>query len=597
MWGTPKIENDLKLFGNFGYDLDDSMELYGHTNYAQKKVTGGFFFQNPHWRDGIFMGPEVDGNPTLLVGDREWAKTGTEGAGDCGTIPIIDEVPDAAALAAVEADPDCFTLYSRFPGGFTPQFGSDLTDYSLVGGLRGTTGGGLNWDASANIGSSEVDKFIFDTVNASLGWETPTSFKPGIFRQNDLNLNLDVSYLVSDMVHAAAGAEWRTEKFTVEAGDRPSWDIGPYADQGFSSSSNGFAGYREDTMAGEWDRSNVAVYGDVEFADPAGLWNVGTAVRFENFSDFGSTVNGKLSGRAGLTDEFSLRAAVSTGFRAPTPGQQNIFSVETLTSGGALINIGFIPSTSSVAMSKGGKQLEPETSRNYSVGAVFDQGPFIFTADFFRIDIEDQLAVTQNFVLDEGEIEKLEAEGIPEARNFPEFRFFVNDFSTTSQGIDLISTYMLGRTAFSLVFNYTDVKIKDVRNAVIDDFRAASIEETLPKTRYNFTVNHDADRWRVMGRANYFGSFWDNQDADYTGLGVDYPKYGGKVLVDAEVGIPLADSGVELSIGGDNILNTYPDEYEPARYDGAFDAGSRYPQLSPFGFNGAFFYTRINYHY
>ena len=203
-------------------------------------MTGGFYFRNPHTRGGVFRGPVVDGTPTLRVGDRVWATTGVEGAGGCPTIPIIDNVPDAAALAAVEVDPNCFTLYSRFPGGFTPQFGGDLIDYSVVGGLRGVSSAGFTWDASVNIGTSEVDQFIFDTVNASVGFDTPTSFEPGSYQQHDVNLNVDVSYPVSAMVNVAGGTEWRNEQFTIGAGGQPSWEIGPYAAQGFSSGSNGF---------------------------------------------------------------------------------------------------------------------------------------------------------------------------------------------------------------------------------------------------------------------------------------------------------------------------------------------------------------------
>ena len=158
----------------------------------------------------------------------------------------------------MEADPYCFTLHSRFPGGFTPQFGGDLIDYSVVAGLRQLSTTGLNWDVSINSGTSEVDQFIFDTVNASLGYDTPTLFEPGSYRQHDVNVNVDVSYPVSEMVNVAGGAEWRNEQFTIGAGGQPSWEIGPYAAQGFSSGSNGFNGYRAPTRrrgvgaAGTW---------------------------------------------------------------------------------------------------------------------------------------------------------------------------------------------------------------------------------------------------------------------------------------------------------------------------------------------------------
>ena len=644
VWGSPRNNHDFKLFANFGHLFDDRFQLYGHGNYASRKVTGGFYFRNPHTRGGVFRGsrlhptsllnvynadgeitnfpnpkeldltesdhrgaivydangqvaglPGTAGVPSLLVGDRVWANTDVAGAGGCPTIPVTNHVPDAAALSAVEADPNCFTLHSRFPGGFTPQFGGDLIDYSLVGGLRGFASSGLTWDASVSNGTSEINQFIFDTVNASVGYDTPTSFRPGIYRQDETNLNFDVSYPLNDRVHLASGAEWRREKFTIGAGDQPSWEIGPYAAQGFSSGSNGFNGYRADTTAGDWSRSNIAVYGDVEFTNP-GRWKLGTAVRLEDFDDFGTTVNGKVSGRLKLTGMVALRGAVSTGFRAPTPGQQHAFNVTTAFIGGQLTNQGVVPSTSAVAMARGGGQLQPETSRNYSAGVVLEKGPFTFTADYFRIDIDDRVALAQDIKLSDDEIETLLAEGIPEARNFPVFRFFLNDFSTTTQGIDLISTLVKGSTSFSAAYNYTDTAVKNVESSVIDRFRITTLERGLPNTRWNFTVNHDARRWNLMGRVNYFGQFWDSEDGrNAKDLGVVseswlYPSYGGKALLDVELGIPLGES-VALAIGGENLLNTYPDVNE----FGIRTVGNYYGQFSPFGFNGANIYVRLNY--
>ena len=604
VWGSPRLDDDLKLFGNFGYLFENGLQWYSHTNFASRTVTGGFYYRNPHTRGGVFRGDVVDGNPTLLVGNVGLAEfneangtnDGYSGPG-CPTIPIINHVPDAAALQQVESDPNCFTLYSRFPGGFTPQFGGDLIDYSLVSGLRGfTSNGRLTWDASVGIGRSKVDQFIFDTVNASVGYDTPTSFEPGIYQQDELNLNFDVQYVVSDVVHVAGGTEWRQEKFTIGAGGEPSWKIGPYAEQGFSSGSNGFNGYRKDTTAGTWSRSNVAAYGDLEFSAPDGQWTLGTALRLERFSDFGLTTNGKVSARVELTDTLALRGAVSSGFRAPTPGQQNAFNVTTAFVGGQLTNQGVVPSTSAVAVARGGEALQPEKSINYSGGAVIERGSFTFTADYFRIDIADRVALSQEINLTEPEILTLLAEGIPEARNFPVFRFFLNDFSTTTQGIDLISTLAVGRTTFSGVFNYTDTEIKNVESAVIDEFRINTLERGLPKTRWNFTVNHDAGSWSLMGRLNYFGSFWDSEDgrnaADLDAVDKSwlYPAYGGKVLLDLELGVPLGEH-VSLAVGAENLLNTYPD----VNMYGAQTVGNQYGQFSPFGFNGSFYYTRLSY--
>ena len=596
VWGSPETNHDFKLFANFGHLFDNGWQFYGHGNYASRKVTGGFYFRNPHTRGGVFRGPVVRGLPTLLVGDRVQAETGVPGAGNCPIIPIIDNVPDPDALAAVAANPNCFTLYSRFPGGFTPQFGGDLYDHSLVSGLRGFAINGFTWDASVGIGTSEIDQFIFDTVNASMGYDTPTSFRPGIYRQQELNFNFDVSYPLNDVVHLAAGTEWRREEFTIGAGDPASWEIGPYAEQGFSSGSNGFNGYRADTTAGSWSRSNIAVYGDVEFSDPGDRWTIGTAARLEDFADFGTTINGKVSGRVELTDMVALRAAVSSGFRAPTPGQQNSFNVTTAFIGGQLTNNGVVPSTSAVAVARGGGQLQPERSLNYSAGVVVEEGSFTFTADYFRIDIDDRVALSQEIKLSDQEIETLLAEGIPEARNFPVFRFFLNDFATTTQGIDLISTLGVGPTTLSAIYNYTDTAIKDIESSVIDQFRINTLELGLPNTRWNFSVNHDASRWNLMGRLNYFGQFWDSEDGrNAADLGVVdaselYPSYSGKALLDVELGIPFGES-VTLAIGAENLLNTYP---EVNRF-GAQTVGNHYGQFSPFGFNGSFYYVRLNY--
>lgn len=607
VWGSPRVNHDLKLFGNFGYQFSDSLQFYGHTNYLTRKVTGGFYFRNPHTRGGVFRGPKLeDDTPTLLVGDRMWAQqapdSGTpppgreRGAGGCPQIPIVNHVPDAGALAAVEADPNCFTLYSRFPGGFTPQFGGDLIDYSIVGGFRGFAKNGFTWDASLSRGTSEIDQFINDTVNASLGFDTPTQFRPGIYRQDETNLNFDVSYPVSDIVHVAAGAEWRREEFTVGAGDDASWTIGPYAAQGFSSGSNGFNGYRADTTAGSWGRNNIAAYGDVEFSQ-AGRWTFGTALRFENFDDFGSTLNGKVSGRVKVAGPLAVRGAISTGFRAPTPGQQNAFNVTTAFIGGQLTNNGVVPATSDVAMARGGGQLQPEKSFNLSGGAVVEKGNFTFTADFFRVNIDDRLALSQEVALTESEIETLLAEGIPEARNFPVFRFFLNDFSTLTQGVDLIATYVAGRTTINAVFNFTDTEVHNLQTSVIDQFRITTLEQGLPRTRSNLTVTHDARRWNLMGRINYFGQFWDSEDGrNAVGLSGGpsmswmYPHYGGKALVDLELGIPLG-SNTQVAVGGENIFNVYPD----VNQFGAMTVGNLYGQFSPFGFNGANFYVRLNY--
>ena len=605
VWGSPLVEDDIKLFANFGSLFSNGAQFYGHANYATRKTTGGFYFRNPHTRSGVFSN---DGGDSILVGDRLWASTGVEGAGGCPALTVTGHVPDPMALAAIEADPNCFTLYSRFPGGFTPQFGGDLTDSSIVAGVRGYLDSGMTWDLSVNVGSSEVDQFIYNTVNASLGYDTPTSFNPGIYEQTDTNVNFDITYPVRDNVSLAAGLEWRNEQFRIGAGDAASWEIGPYAAQGFGSGSNGFNGYRPEN-SGTWDRANVAIYGDIEVDTADERGTVTAALRVEDFDGFGNTINAKLSGRRQVSDVVALRAAVSTGFRAPTPGQQNAFNVTTAfdPETGGLSNSGTVPSTSLPAALRGGEDLQPEEAVNFSAGLVVDRGEFTLTADVFNIDVDDRLAVSETFrqcalimepnCVTDDEIEQLLSGGFVEARNLKNFRFFVNDFATQTQGLDVVGTWtppeLGGDTSFSLVFNYTKTEVTDHNPDTVGPFRIATIEKGLPEFRWNLAMNHSADRWNLMARVNYFDGWWDSEDAQNL-LGRNnapmYSDYNGEFLLDVELGFPLPNS-TSIAVGVQNLLNTYPEE-NPGGADGV---GNRYGQFSPFGFNGSYYYVRFNY--
>ena len=591
VWGSPSIDDDLKLFGNFGYTSAAGLQAYAHTNYASKRVTGGFFFRNPNTRGGVFS---LDGGQSLLVGDRRWAATGVAGAGGCPSVPIVDNVPDAAALATVEAHPDCFTLYSRFPGGFTPSFGGEAQDMSLVAGVRGFTEAGFTWDLSASFGAHETDLFIENTVNASLGYDTPTAFDLGSNRQQELGVNFDVSYAVNDRVNVAAGAEWRDERYETRGGEPDSWTVGPYGrGQGFSAGSNGFFGYGP-LAAGHWSRGNVAAYGDVELNGADGLWTIGSAVRVERFEDFGTTTNGKVSARFGF-----VRASVSSGFRAPTPGQQNGFNIATIFDPalGDLVNNGTIPSISPVAALRGGVPLQPEKSLNYTTGVAFDTGPFNFTADYFRIDVSDRIGITSNFTLTDAEIDGLLAEGVDSARDLRTFRFFTNAFSTASQGIDLVSTFtplaLRGNTTISAVFNYTDTEVTDNEMGLLGDRRLAEFAYALPRTRWNVGVNQRFGRVSFLGRVNYFGGWYDYDSgfaqAFLPSAGIEQGFFDGRPVVDLELSIALG-GGATLAVGGQNAFNTYPQV--TAR---AMSVGEKYSEYTPWGFNGAYYYVRVGY--
>ena len=543
LWGSPKVEDDLKLWGNFGHLLHDGTQLYAHANYASERVTGGFFFRNPNTRVAVFS---IDDGETLLIGDALDARDGVaDGSAGCPTVRVSNGLPDQAALAQVFADPNCFTYQEMFPGGFTPQFGGDVTDASLVAGVKGQTAGGLLWDASAGYGSSEVDFFIFHTVNASLGPATPDEFDPGLYRQREVNVNVDLSYAVSDVVNLAGGAEWRDEHFTIGLGQEESWSIGPYAAQGFSAGSNGFPGFSP-IAAGGWHRANYALYADAELLDAGeGRWNVGGALRFEDFEDFGATLNGKLAARFALAEGLALRGSLSTGFRAPTPGQQNAFNVSTQFDRQRrdLVNNGTIPSTSRVAALRGGEALDTEKSRNLALGAVVGAGSLRLTADYYHIVVSDRLALTQSFQLTEAQKAQLVAEGISSATNLQNFRFFTNDFNTRTQGIDIVATYApasLEGTELSFAFNHTGTRVAAYDPDVVNDTRIRQLEEGLPRYRWLVTGKHTLGDLRLLGRLSSYDGWFDSRDDLY---------YNGDYLLDLEASYSLRETAT-VTVGG-----------------------------------------------
>ena len=583
IWGAPTVDDDLKLWGNFGRFLGDGLQLYGHANYASETVTGGFFFRNPNTRAGVFS---LDAGKTLLVGDLLDAQDGVlDGSAGCPVVRITEWVPDPVALARVFEDPNCFTFQEMFPGGFTPQFGGDVLDASIAAGFRGHTHGGLLWDVSAGYGRNRIDFFIDNTVNASLGPESPSQFDPGIYQQSELNVNVDVNYSVSDMANVAGGAEFRDEHFEIGIGEASSWRIGPLAAQGFSSGSNGFPGF-SDIAAGDWHRTNFAAYGDLEVRARDDRWTLGTALRAERFEDFGTTANWKLAARYGLTGAFAVRGSASTGFRAPTPGQQNAFNVSTQFDRtlGDLVNNGTIPSTSRVAAIKGGEPLDAEKSMNTSMGFVLDAGVFTASADYFRIALSDRLALSKVFALDAAEAERLIAEGITSARNLANFRFFTNNFDTRTRGIDLVASFApagMGGTDFGFALNHTSTTVTRYDSEVLSEVRVRQLEDALPGTRWTVSGRHGWDGLSLLGRVSYYAGWFDSRDDR---------SYPGEFVVDLEASYAVGGSA-RITIGGQNALNQYPEENPNA----AAISGNLYSPATPFGASGGFYYVKAGF--
>ena len=576
IWGRPKVDDDMKLFVNFGADLGNNTEMYGYANSTTKKIDGGFYFRNPTNRGGVY------GNgSTLLIGDMDGIGVGT----DCPVVTLDGNTPDPVAMAIVAADPNCFSFQETIPGGFTPRFGGTMTDQAMLFGLRGEMANGIGWDVSSYYGKNEADFFINNTVNASMGPNSPRDFDPGLYRQVETSLNADFTYAMSDAVSLAFGAEYRNEEFTIGAGDSASSTAGVLANQGFSLSSNGFPGFAK-AISGVFDRSNTAVYVEADWQASDDLVVVG-ALRFEDFDDFGTTTNYKLGANYSITDTTGVRGTFSTGFKAPTPGQSNASNISTTIDNatGKLVNKGVIPATSPVALVYGGKQLQPEDSENMTFGIYTTVGEFEITLDYFSIDVDDRLNFSKDVNLSAADIAQLTADNVPGAGDMSKFRFYTNDFDTTTDGFDLVvstsTDWMGGTTDWNLAYNQTNTDVTN-RGVTIDDEREKRIEQMTPDTRWNLSANHMMGDWRMLARISYYGDWYDS------GEGFVYP---GENVVDLELAYNINDNS-SVMVGGNNVLDEAGDTLHNIN-----SYGNLYSTQAPMGFSGAFWYAKYSYNF
>ena len=468
-----------------------------------------------------------------------------------------------------------------------------MTDTSLILGTKGEAGDEIFYDVSLSHGRNEVDFKISNTINPSLGAQSPTSFSPGTYIQTEDMLNIDLSKVVDigleEPMSIAGGFEYRNESYESIAGDQESWEIGELAAQGFGIGSNGFPGLSS-RSAGKTSRNSIALYLDTEtyFTDD---FMVGVALRYEDFSDFGDTTKGKISARWEFIEDWALRGAFSTGFKAPTIGQTTVRNVSTAFNGdGDLIDIATLPPTDPIAAQKGATELTPEESESISFGLVgqFDNGIFL-TIDYFNIEVTDRIATASGIELTDQDRADLIANGVTDASSFTEISFFTNDFDTTTQGVDIVASYDMemfgGDTKFSFAYNWTQT-IVDRASDNISDERVRMLEDNLPATRYNLTANHTNGDWRMLGRIRYAGGTYE----DHLDSGLPF-SIGSEVVFDAEVAYSVNDNWL-LTLGATNLFDERPDEITP--YDTEV-AGSQYPTTSPIGINGGYYYMKATY--
>lgn len=492
-----------------------------------------------------------------------------------------------------------------YPAGYLPIENSAIRDDSEVLGVRGKVAG-WNYDLSANTGGNHWKLNTADTYNYSLDPTSPTGFYIGTLtnRQDafnsDFSRDFDVSGLQSPLT-VAWGLEYRHEKFTIKQGDAAS-----YAGAGAQV----FPGYQPGD-AGTHGRNSHAVYVDLE-SDLTYKFSAGLAARYEHYSDFGSTTSAKASGRYAFNDTVALRGTVSNGFRAPSL-QQEYYSSTAInfvnTGGGALtpFTIRTFPVSEPAAQALGAQNLKPEKSRNYSLGLVLTPSSGLYTTlDLYQIDINHRIILSGNLTDDPshnffGVSQLLETYGI---FNVAGGRFFTNAVDTRTRGVDLVSTYPIELQNSSLKltggFNYNKTTIRNIAPnppqlglaglslTVIDRAEQGRITKGTPKTKAFVAGDWSVNNWSFHGQLTRYGewtTFGTVPSGDQT--------YGSTFLLDLSASYNWNDW--TFSVGGNNVTNEYPDKNQPRT--SAFNIILPYPNSSPYGFSGAYYYATVAYHW
>ncbi|MCG8414002.1 MAG: TonB-dependent receptor [Pseudomonadales bacterium] len=659
VWGGPEYRDNWNIFINSGIQVSDTTEVYAFGNVGARETEGGFFYRNPNSRGGVYTNGSVRAVVDTNIAAGQTGITSncpaltSPGSGGSGT--LLDPVAVAADEAALNSLPDnCFVMNQLVPGGYTPQFGGGMKDASLAVGVRGEINDDLTYDISGTFGRNKVNFFLNNTWNPSLGPDgivngaLQRDFDIGSNVQSEVTLNADFVYTMpvdgfaSDL-SIAFGGQWRDEIFETLIGEINSWDAGRFAFQNVDGSNtysdgvtplpnlsigaHGFAGFSPN-QAGLWGRSNYALYTDFE-ADITDAFTGSVAFRYEDFETFGDTFNYKVSGRYRITDDFSVRGSFNTGFRAPTPGQENVTKLSTITVDGELQQRGQIPPTNPIAQFLGAEALKEEESTNYSFGVVWDVTPdFNITADYFNIEIEDRISQTGTINIAgepvpagqncPGAIANpvgnlalcLQELGVPGAADLSSVSFYTNDFDTTTQGIDVVATYDVdwgdaGNGSLIGAWNWTETEVDNAGSEVARN-RVVELENFNPQNRGVFTYNHFYNNWRFLARASYYDDWidgdWSGDPTDRGPLGLGFTIdctpglfrdncYSGETIFDVEAAVTIADN-YQIIIGANNVF----DEEAPIdidNLDGTIGSGNTFAGSSPWGIEGAFYYARF----
>lgn len=571
-YGDGKV-TDYNLFFNAGYDVGATAEIYAFGSYGI--------------RDGIGAGFYRRANDAR---NRDFAASTT-------------------------------TFVPYYPDGFLPRIQSMIEDVSAAVGIKGDIGG---WKADLSLvyGSNRLDYQTIDSFNVSLGGvNSPRRFDAGglSFGQATVNLDIsrkfDVTWLES--LGFAFGGEYRNENFKIRQGSVASYINGPFSAAPFNGAGGAqvFPGFRPNNAI-DVTRDSFALYMEAD-ADITKSLSVQAAARYERYSDFGDTFNGKIAARYEIIPGVALRGSISTGFRAPSLAQQYFATTSTnntVVNGVAqLIEVGTFPATSPVATALGGRQLRAEKALNLAGGITLTPLPGLsLTADYYNIRIDDRVLLTENLT-GTAVVNLLTGAGIT---NVTSARFFVNGADTRTQGVDVVGTYRLpefglGKFTFTLGYNYNETSI--INRAVLPSLpglvlfgRQESFRLTKgqPRTKLNLALDWQLSKFGATIRTNRYGTVWTAANGALTtplGQGVGDFRLSPKWITDVELRFQPINQ-VTLAFGADNVLDVYPDRLPVGGATGApgFTPNSYflpYSSLSPFGFNGRFLYARLGFNF
>ncbi|WP_334164114.1 TonB-dependent receptor plug domain-containing protein [Phenylobacterium sp.] len=540
-YGEPDVEQ-YTLFANAGYDVSDTVSLYGWASYQNRDAISAGFFRR-------------------ALDDRN--------------------------------------IISIYPNGFLPLIAPTVEDFAVAGGVEWALG---DWemDTSLVYGSNAMDFTIRDTLNRSIGPSSKLVFDAGGFEYNQLVFNVSGvrTYEVglASPLNVAAGVEVRRENYQIHAGEPDSYRNGGVLLNGQPTPSGAqvFPGFRPENEVDE-DRSSVGVYLDLE-ANLTEQLTASAAVRAEHYSDFGETVTGKLAARYEVNESFALRASIQNGFRAPSLQQQYFTATSTNFINGVPFDITTFPATDPVAAALGAQPLDAEKSTNYAVGAVFRMGRVNLTVDAYRIEVEDRIVLSEN--LTQANVRAyLQAQGFV---GIGGGRFFINGVDTETTGVDIIANFAtdtdaMGRFSFTAAanFNSTDVTKVPVTAqlaalnpapVLFDRVNVLTFEKGTPDSKFTGSVDWTYDRFGATVRATRYGEVLSPGTTAALDLELD-----AAVLVDVEGRWNITDQ-VRLSVGADNLFDEYPTRSPPNLNSTSNTPFSNY---SPFGRSGRYVYGRL----